>query len=274
MNPKLLLRLDGTCFDCARVSYTRFLAGRFRAILAFVLLGTVLSATAVRSAPASEVVTLRFLFLDESGGAYSLKSGQGYTELGEQVYAIGPAVTVSAGERPFLYRETPDPAGKNGQPRREKIAAIVPPAGAASSLVVVTALPPVDAGASPAYSLSYYNNSTEVFPTRSIRILNLGQVSVAARFSSSEVLATPGSSQIVRPEIDTRNRVRTKAAVQTPSGWQMLYDSLTIVRPRQRVTCLCVYSPSGMKHTYYPEELAKLGPPPPGHFWLTYTDVL
>jgi hypothetical protein len=78
----------------------------------------------------------------------------------------------------------------------------------------------------------------------------------------------------VQPEIDGRNRVHTKAAVQTPAGWQMLHDSLTIVRPRQRVTAVCVYSPNGMKQAYDEDELARIGAPPPGHFWLTYTEVL
>lgn len=246
--------------------------------VAWIFAGFAAFAPAMRAAPAPVLahglVTLRFLFLDDTGGAYSLKRAKDFVELGDIPYYVGAPVTVSAGDRLELFRETPTPASKDGKSQRVKVATIAPPADMTGALVVVTPLAVVDPKSGVACNLMYFDNSPEAFPAKSIRVVNLGQMPVAARFSASQVLAAPGAAQIVQPEIDARNRVRTKAAVQTASGWQLLYDSLTIVRPKQRVTALCVFSPSGMKEAYDADELAQIGNPPPGHFWITYSEVL
>lgn len=277
MNPATLLPVYESRSDHARRSGVRTSARRCRTILALLALGLCLFAAVARSAPSpapTPVVVLRCLFLDETGGDYSLKTGDGYRELGSAPYYVGAPVTVAGSERLELFKELADAESKDGKLKRTKIAILAPPAGATSVLVVVTSIPSVDPRTGPTYDIAYYDSSPALFPLNSIRIVNLGQGPLATKFGSLETITGPGASRIVRPEIGERNLVRTKAAVQASGGWQLLYDSRTIIRPKQRVTVLCVYSASGLKQSYDPEALARFGTPPPAHFWLTYTDTI
>jgi hypothetical protein len=220
----------------------------------------------------SPEITLRFLFLDETPGAYSLKLGATYRQVSATPYMIGGPVTTEQADRLELYKDgPPDPA--TGKPLRLKIATLNAPADTSSALVVITPRPPAPGTTTPVYTTAFFDNDPRAFPPRSIRILNLGQAPMAAQFGSAQVITQPGASQIIQPTVDPRNRVFGKIAVQTPTGWELLYNRITVLRSDERVTGVFVYSPSGLRHTYTSREIEENGPPPPGHFWLTYGET-
>lgn len=242
-------------------------------IAALVLLGFLLLSAASRAQSNQPVpdVRLRFLFLDESEGSYSLKSSQtSYIQLSTTPYVISRSVTVKADARVEIYKVFPAPAPADGRTVRIKIATLTPPAGSVESFVVITPRPTTPDATTPVYDVSFFESNPESIPTRSIRIINLGHASMAAMFGEGQTVVAPGSSQVIQPATDRRNRVFGKIAVQTAAGWKLLFDNITVVRPDERVTGVLVYSPSGLRHTYTAAEIAENGPPPPGHFWLTY----
>ena len=243
-------------------------------LLAFTL-GVIALAPARAQAPtppeAPKPAKLRFLFLDESTGAYALKIGKGYQQLSGSPYAISPVFTPATADRIELYKTSthPDPVTKKIE--RTKIADFIPPVDTTSALVVVTPKP-AKPGVAPVYTVNLIESSTKNFPLGSIRILNLGHVTMAAQFGASQVTVEPGASQIVQPSADRRYRILAKIAAKTGESWELRSDNLVILRPEQRITGIFFYSPSGMIHTYPPDEILEHGPPPPGHFWLTYVD--
>ncbi len=220
-------------------------------------------------------VSLRFLFLDETPGAYSLKTGATFRQLSATPYAIGRPVVARPAARLELFKDSPAPDPLTGKIVRIKVATVTAPADTPSALVVLTPRP-AEPGATtaPAYDVAFYNNDPRDFPARSIRILNLGHAAVATQFGSAQTVTPPGSAQVVQPTPDQRDRVFGKIAVQTAAGWELLYNRITILRATERVTGVFVYSPSGLRHTYTAQELAERGPPSPGHFWLTYGETL
>lgn len=239
------------------------------------LLSVVASALTVASAqteaprPASK---LRFLFLDESPGAYFVKLSKGYQQLSAAPYAVGPVFTPVGSEHLDLYKTNTVPDPVTGKIERVKIASFTPPAGPASSTLVVVTPGPAQPGVAPIYSVDLIDSSVANFPLGSIRILNVGRVSMAAQFGTSQLIVQPGGSKILQPTADRRYRILAKIAAQSAESWELRSDTLVILRPEQRITGIFFYSPSGMIHTYPPEEIAERGPPPPGHFWITYSD--
>lgn len=243
----------------------------FAASLAIVCLCA--SPCSAQTAPdAPKPAKLRFLFLDESAGAYSLKLAKGYQQLSAAPYTISPVFTPATSDRIDLYKTNTAPDPVTGKIERVKIASFVPPTNSPSTLVVVTPRPTA-AGIVPVYGVELIDSSVDRFPLGTIRILNLGRVTMAAQFSSTQVVVTPGASKIVQPTADRRYRILSKIAAQSADSWELRSDNLVILRPEQRVTGIFFYSPSGMIHTYPPDEIIEHGPPPPGHFWLTYTDT-
>ncbi|WP_415663368.1 hypothetical protein [Rariglobus hedericola] len=99
---------------------------------------------------------------------------------------------------------------------------------------------------------------------------------MAAQFSDSRVVTAPGETSLVQPATDSRHRVLFKIAIQVQQeagGWQLIQDSMTVIRAKERMFGILVYSPGGMKHMLTSAELAEFGPPKPGCFWLTFSDT-
>ena len=240
--------------------------------LSALLLGLILPPVRAQEPPPD--VRLRFLFLDETDGAYSLKTGDTYRRLTTTPYAISPPVLAKPHTQLEIFKDSATPDPVTGKPVRLKAATVTVPAGTPRSLVVIAPRPaPADPAAAPAWDVAFFNSDPQTFPAKSIRILNLDHVAMAARFGSVHAIVQPGESCILQPDTDRRNRVFARIAVAAGAGWKLLYDNVTILRPGERLTGIFVYSPSGLRYTYTEGELEDRGPPPPGHFWLTYSDT-
>jgi hypothetical protein len=220
--------------------------------------------------------TLRFLFLDESAGAYSLKIDRNFQQISAAPYAISPPYVPASLRSLEIYKTNPIPNPETGAIERIKIATLVPPANTTSALVIVTPRPASPGSTEPpVYQVEFVNSDPATFPGGAIRILNRGQSAMAGRFSTEQVMVAPGSTKIIRPAFDDRGRVRMRIAVQVQSGdnWKQVDRNVAILKPDIRVTGVLVYSPSGMRHLYDADTLLDQGVPSPGHFWLTYTDT-
>lgn len=220
----------------------------------------------------SRLVTLRFLFLDEAPGAFSLKVGAGYQNLGPTPYVISAPQQLPADIRLELYKELPDPT--TGQTVRTRVLTRSIPADLLHALVVLSPVVTVDEDGTRNYTARFYDSDPAKSPPRSVRVLNLSSSALAARFGADEIQVAPGESKTLRPAPDTRGRLRTFIGVNVHNseGWQLIYNSFISLRENQHLTGILVYSPSGLLHTYSEDELLMLGPPKPGHFWLTFTD--
>lgn len=217
---------------------------------------------------------LRFLFLDETAGAYAVKLGNDYRQISSTPYAISPVFTPPNGSPLEIYKTNPiaDPAGKI---TRVRIATVTPPTNTTSALIIITPRPaPADSTTGPIYNVEFIDNDPQTYPVGSMRVLNRGQALMAAQLGAEQIVVQPGATQVVTPNTDRRHRVLIKVAAQSPEKWELLTDSIAVIRAKERVTGIFFYSPSGMRHFYTPEEIEENGPPLPGHFWLTYSDFL
>ncbi|MFA6285916.1 MAG: hypothetical protein WC661_00925 [Opitutaceae bacterium] len=216
---------------------------------------------------------LRFLFIDETPGYYSLKPAAAYRQISANPYEIS-APFIPADFKPLdVYKTLPDP--KTGVTRPVKIATVTPSADTPSVLVIITPRPPADADTPAVYKVELIDSNPSLFPAGSIRIINRSPVAMAAQFSSSRVTTAPGEISLVQPVTDARRRLLFKIAiqVQNASGWQLIQDSITVIRPAERMVGILVYSPGGMRHMMSADEIAEMGPPKPGCFWLTFSDT-
>ncbi len=218
-------------------------------------------------------VTLRFLFLDESPGAYQLQTGASYRRLSSAPYVISKPVVAKPTDKLKIFKDDLIPDPLTGKKARAQIATVTPPADTTDALVVITPRP-VEAGSTlaPVYEVNFIKNDPASFIPGSVRILNLGRAAMAAGFGAPPVIVPSGSVQVVQPVTDARHRFFSRIAIQTAEGWRSLYDTIMVVRPNERITGVFVYSASGLRYTYTEAEIAENGPPPPGHFWLTYSD--
>ncbi len=215
---------------------------------------------------------LRFLFLDETPGGYSLKTGRQFRSISSSPYVISPPYTPGNLHPLEIYKASPAPNPETGEVDRIKVTMFTPPADTTAALVIVT--PRVPAAGEPlAYDVEFIDSAPSTFPGGSIRILNRGTLTMAGQFSTKQVLAPPGSTKIISPDADRRGRVRSRIAMDTNSGWTLISDRIAIVKPETRVTGVIVYSPSGLKFRFSNDILAERGDPPPSHVWLTYTDT-
>lgn len=257
-----------------RFRLPRFVLSALLGVLSF--LPNSASAQSATQAPPPPA-RLRFLFLDEGPGRYELKIDKNtFRQVSGGPYEIS-APHSPADARPLeIYKASMSPDPVTGQIPRLKVATFAPPANTPSVLVIVSPRPAVDPAAPPVYKVDVIDCNPADFPGQSIRIINLGKVAMAAQFGAQRMVTEPGATDVLRLKTDSRSRVFFKIAVQSgqnPPAWKLLQDSITVVRPKERVLGLLVYSPSGMKHMLTPTELAELGPPPPGHFWLTFSDT-
>lgn len=226
----------------------------------------------------SSLPRLRFLFLDESPGAYSLKSSAAsFRQISSNPYEISAPQTPPDLKPLDIYKTFPadlDPA--TSQPKRLKIASVVPPANTPSALVIITPRPAASPDVAPVYQVELLDTNPALFPAGSIRIINRSPIAMAAQFSDSRVLTAPGETSLVQPATDARHRVLFKIAIQVQQeagGWQLIQDSITVIRAKERMFGILVYSPGGMRHMLTAAELAEFGPPKPGCFWLTFSDT-
>lgn len=244
-------------------------------LLASVLCLLLVSARA-QTPPAEEKkpASLRFLFLDESTGAYSLKNGADFKRLSAAPYTISPPYTPPDLKRLDIYKVSSTLDPKTGLPVQVLITSFTPPSGTKSALVIVTPRPAAPgSNIPPPYDVEFIDNDASSFPGGSIRLLNRGKATMAARLAGEQITAEPGTSKIISPVADQRGRLRILIAVQGPDQWRMIDDNVAIVKPDTRVTGVLVYSPSGMKFRLGPYILAERGDSPPSHAWLTYTDT-
>jgi hypothetical protein len=252
------------------------LAGRSStALVAFVVAATsVLAQPAAPQAP--KPAKLRFLFIDESAGHYSLTLGAVHRQISANPYEISAPYTPADLRDLDVYKTFPaDLDADTAQPRRIRIASVTPPAYTPSALVIITPRPPATPDAAPVYKVEVIDSNPTLFPAGSIRIINRSPIPMAAQFSESRVLTPPGEISLVQPTADARRRILFKIAIQIQQegGWQLIQDSITVIRPAQRVIGVLVYSPGGMRHTLTAAEIAEMGPPKPGCFWLTYSET-
>lgn len=251
--------------------------------VARVFAGTLLAvsfAMAQSGPPTPLPAKLRFLFLDESAGEYSIRVGRdSYRQVSANPYEISSPYQPPAGPEGLPSKvdvfktSTTEKDSVTGQPKRVKIATFTPPATTPSALVVVTPRPPAAPDAPLDFKVEIIDCNPADFPSGSVRIVNRGRVPMGAMFGENRVVVAPGETNVVRPAVDARHRVFYKIAAQEAGGWKLLTDNITVLRPTTRMFGIFVYSPSGMKHMRTPAELAEFGPPPPGHFWLSFSDT-
>lgn len=246
----------------------------FKRIAAAILLACLVLVTAHAQPEERPPAKLRFLFMDESAGDYFVAVGKNFQLISSTPYAISSPFTPASVEPLVIYKAAAIPDPITGEKERVEIARFTPPANTASALVMITPRPRPAGSTEPfSYGVEFIDSDPRTHPAGSIRILNRGRVAVAAQFGSENVTVQPGDTGIVSPIPDERNRVFTKVAEQSSSGWKLLSNRTSVLRPNQRLTGLFLYSPSGMIHFYSEAELRENGPPPPCHVWLTYTDT-
>lgn len=243
-------------------------------LLIFALGLTTLLTARAQPPDAPKPPSLRFLFLDETAGAYSLKTGDTFRLVSASPYTISPPYAPPTLDRLDVYKTSTQRDPKTGEFPRIKVTSFTPPANLVSALVIVTPQPSAPGSATPSgYTVELIDNSPSAFPGGTLRILNRGRVPLAARLAGEQVVTDPGTVKIITPAADPRGRLRVLVAVQSPDQWKLIDDNVIIVKPAIRVTGVLVYSPTGLKFRLGPSILADRGDPPPGHVWLTYTDT-
>lgn len=218
-----------------------------------------------------EPVRVRFLFLDESNGAYAVKIGPVLHDLGARPYMISAPVEFPPGARMELQKVLPDPL--TGTPVHTRVLTHDAPSDFTHALAVIAPTTETTADGSKKYRVRFYDIAPEKTPARSIRVLNLSPMSMAARFGNTRVEIASGAQEVVAPTFDNRNRVRSLIASDANGNWQMIFNSFLSLPENTRMTGIVIYSASGMLHTYTDDEIETLGPPKPGCFWLTFSDT-
>lgn len=214
---------------------------------------------------------IRFLFLDETAGHYTARLVSGIRRVSDGPYEISPPITPSD-FRPFpIYKTLSNP--ELGTTAPVKVATISIPSGTRSILAIISPRPAPSPAELPAYGVEIIDCDPSKFPAGSIRVINRAMAPMAAQFGNDLVSVDPGADTVVHPAPDKRHRVASRIATQITSGWKIITSQTTLLLPGQRVFGVIIHSPSGMRHTYTAAELAELGPPTPGDFWLTFSDT-
>lgn len=247
---------------------------RFLLLSVLCVMSAVLSAQTPPEAP--KPPKLRFLFIDETPGYYELKQASAYRKISGNPYEISAPVTPADLNPLEVYKTLTEPDPTTGKPetKRIKIASVTPPPKTTSALVIITPRPPAKPESAPVYQVEFIDCDPKEFPPGSIRIINRSPVPMAAQFSDSRVATAPGETSMVTPATDARHRALFKIAIQVqqPSGWVLIHDGVSVIRPNERLFGVLVYSPGGMRHTFTAAEIAEMGPPKPGCFWLSFSD--
>jgi len=225
-----------------------------------------------------EPVHMRFLFLDESRSSYYILKNDNLIKISSYPYAISSSVEALSGSVLDVFKEvprppevpepTPIPGQNEPKPYVIKIAEVVYPSDTTATLAVLK-----PAQNESRFRVQYYESDPDEFPAGSVRVLNLGRTTFGVRMNEKLARVKSGESEVIFPVPDKKHRLRTQVVeLQQDGGWKRIYHGITSMRPGQRINAVLVYSPSGMKHTFTPEELAEFGDPPPGHQWLVYKD--
>ncbi len=225
---------------------------------------------ALQAQTAPQPPRIRFLFLDESAGAYTTPTATGNRRISDGPYEISPPFTPGDLRPIHLYKTLP--SGESGDLAPVKVASITPPANSSSILAIISPRPAASADAPPVYSVELIDCDPAKFPAGSIRVINRANAAMAGQFGDQLIAVQPGEDKVVRPIPDNRHRVASRVATQITSGWKIITSRTTYLLPGKRVFGIFVHSPSGMRHTFTAGELAELGDPPPGNFWLTFSD--
>ncbi|GHC06932.1 hypothetical protein [Cerasicoccus arenae] len=217
--------------------------------------------------------TLRFLFIDETPGAYFYEAEDGFRKISSTPYAISQSVPITSSDKLKIYKEAPiwDPQTK--QHKRFRIATVSSPADQLDALVLITPRQwDLKSQYTPDYLVKYINSDDSTFPEGTVRVINLGHEQIAASMGGAPVVLDPGANEIIQPNTDQRNRLFSRVAVKDDEQWRLIFDNITVVRPQDRMTGICVYSPSGLAYRYLEQELEELGQPGAGHYWLYYSE--
>jgi hypothetical protein len=216
---------------------------------------------------------LRFIFIDETPGYYSIKPSTIYRQISANPYEISAPFTPADFKSFDVYKTLADPV--SGQPKPVKIASVTPPADTAAALVIITPRPAADPQTPAVYKVEIIDSDPKTFPAGSLRIINRSPVPMAAQFGTQNVITPSGEISLIQPVTDARHRTLFKIAIQiqNASGWKLIEDSITVIRPAERMVGILVYSPNGMRHMMSADEIAEMGPPKPGCFWLTFSDA-
>lgn len=198
-----------------------------------------------------------------------IKSGAEFVAIPSPLFAISEPVAVIQGEAVEFFVEQPDPAKPTGKPRKVLIGRGTLPAKSHKTLVALLATPAAEDGMK--MRVLTFDDDDPAFTGGTIRVINLCDQPILAKLGSTQFQLPANGVNLVTPAIDHRNRVRVKAAVNVGSG-QLIEDGVVLVSKDKKVTCVALYAQNGMAQWMSDVELAK-GPPPPGFFWLTFSDV-
>jgi len=220
-------------------------------------------------------VIVWFLFLDESEGAFYLKSATGYELLSGSPYSVEGRKTFKPGERIEIYKTlnrkvlTDDARVASASGRRVKVAEFPAPLDTASALAVLA--PGPNEGGIPSYRVRFFEESPEEQVGGTIKLINLGQTRSAVALGAEYVVLQPGQIETIQAPVDSRNRLKVQVADELGGDWNVIERRVVFLRPNESMTGIFVYSPTGMKHLYSSGELLSLGgDPPPGHAWLQF----
>jgi hypothetical protein len=249
---------------------------KFRMWALVIGLGSVVTGALAQplSAESPQPARLRFLFIDETPGVYSIKPAQEHIQISAHPYEVSAPFTPEDAKPLAVYKALPDPV--TGVLKPVRIASITPPPRITSALVIITPRPAATPDVAPVYESEIINSDPVTFPAGTLRIINRSTVPMAARFSAESVITQPNEISLLRPATDAYHRSFFKIAIQVQNsagGWRLIQNSITVIPPTQRMVGILVFSPGGMRHMLTPAELAEFGPPKPKHFWLTYSET-
>lgn len=221
-------------------------------------------------------VQVRLLFLDESRGeGYSVKLEEGFQKISSYPYAISVPVLRPPGSELEVYKNLPLPPpdpqqnqqNQNTEPPRIKITTLQIPDNTDAILAVTR-----PGSRNRETRVAIYNSDLDHYPPNAIRVINLGLTPMGVSINDTVKKVDPGNLVVFKPAPDPKNRVIVRVAQQGQDEWKVIYDSVLILSPGDRITGVVVFSPSGMRHTYTPLEIQEFGEPKPRHQWLSYTD--
>jgi len=234
-----------------------------------------LSAVPTQASDRVESVELSFLFLDESPGAFYLKTAGGYELLSKSPYAVAGSKTFRLGAPIEIYKEvpaTPSPASTNeteAKKKRIQIAGFTAPDQFAAGLAVLA--PESQTNGNGRFKVLFYDAPEKNSNNGVIQLINLGRTSMAVALGDMRLTLEPGETRIMNASTDARNRLKVQIADKLQGEWKLIERRVLFLAAGERMTGVIVYSPSGMKHLYSQKELLMLGgTPPPAHAWLQF----
>lgn len=132
------------------------------------------------------------------------------------------------------------------------------PAGATMVFAILAEMPP-DAEGKRVFQTKVINEDTTVFPSGTVRMINLLNLPVAGRISGETISLAPGEMRNVTPKLDSRYRARGEYAVSNSGNWQIISSEIMLIFPGKRSTVLIVQSPSALAVLNFEREI--INPP-------------